>query len=150
MVCDVFVMRLYKAAGALLLLSSISFSSLSVFLHELGVFGDLEFQATELTPKDAYQVSISPFMFFSLFAFSLFSPSASLASFTSSFLSFRFIYLFQLQIFDTNWERPQLCSNDAQPGLCQVSGMCTFLFFFFFFFFFFFLILCRLAGASRI
>jgi len=37
MVCDVFVMQLYRQAG---------------------VFGDIEFQATELTPKDSYQVQI--------------------------------------------------------------------------------------------
>jgi len=37
MVCDVFVMELYRAAG---------------------VFGDLQFQATEFTPKDSYQIDI--------------------------------------------------------------------------------------------
>jgi len=37
MVCDVFVLSMYKQAG---------------------IFGDLEFQATELTPKDSYQLQI--------------------------------------------------------------------------------------------
>jgi hypothetical protein len=37
MVCDVFVLSMYKAGG---------------------VFGDLEFQATEQTPRDSYMLNI--------------------------------------------------------------------------------------------
>jgi len=62
MVCDVFALKMYRAAG---------------------IFGNLLFEATELTPKDSYQ----------------------------------------LQIFSTNWKRPQACAGDPTPGLCQISGM---------------------------
>jgi len=63
MVCDVFVLSMYKAGG---------------------VFGTLDFQATEQTPRDSYM----------------------------------------LDLYNTNWVRPQACDVDNLP-YCQILGEFT-------------------------